>query len=270
MTGQKDSEGLIPLEPTAQTSSTGFTSPPVSPGSPAPPYQSVTSPLSPPPLSPTQPSSSFDTTNANANQAPAEKPRVADDIAPTVVSSSRDNPSSSYAGQTSDPNTGYTAQYATPDDVKSYPGQPQPTYQDPTQQAPNYYQPPSQPGIYYTPYGPPSGYASATPLHALQSAPAPVDCPACGHREMTRTEAVTGMTTHGWAAVLCCCCCLGCFPYLMASLKDVDHYCGKCGVKLACWHNSGRVQVMQTGQVPNTQGQGHPQLVQTEQAPQNK
>lgn len=52
----------------------------------------------------------------------------------------------------------------------------------------------------------------------------------------------------GWAAVLCFCCCLGCIPYLMSSLKDVDHYCGKCGAKLACWHNSGRVEVLQLGQ----------------------
>lgn len=29
----------------------------------------------------------------------------------------------------------------------------------------------------------------------------------------------------------------------MSSLKDVDHYCGKCGTMLATWHNSGRVEV---------------------------
>jgi hypothetical protein len=50
--------------------------------------------------------------------------------------------------------------------------------------------------MYYTPYGHPSGYATAVPFHALQSAPCPVDCPACGRREMTRVEPVTGLTTQ--------------------------------------------------------------------------
>lgn len=91
--------------------------------------------------------------------------------------------------------------------------------------------------------GQPSGYNTATPLHALQRGTTPVDCPVCGQREMTRVEPRSGNTTHGWAAVLCCCACLGCIPYLMSSLKDVDHHCGKCGVMLATWHNSGRVEV---------------------------
>lgn len=105
-------------------------------------------------------------------------------------------------------------------------------------------QPPA-PGYYATApgVGHPSGYNSATPLHALQRGPTPVDCPVCGQREMTRVEAHAGNTTHGWAAVLCCCFCLGCIPYLMSSLKDVNHYCGKCGALLATWHNSGRVDV---------------------------
>jgi hypothetical protein len=73
-----------------------------------------------------------------------------------------------------------------PSDVKAYPGQaaPQQIQQHPQQQ------------MYYTPYGHPSGYATAVPLHALQSAPCPVDCPACGRREMTRVEPVTGLTTQ--------------------------------------------------------------------------
>lgn len=259
MVSENHSEGLIPLEHTGQTSATGFTTnPPVSPASPAPPYQSTISSLTPSPLSPRQ----HETASGGdyISQTPGEKMQVADDIAPTFVSSSRDTAPASYPGQPK----GQPTEYNSPDDVKGYPGQPQPTHHDPSQQAPNYHQAQAQPGVYYTPYGPPSGYASATPLHALQSASAPVDCPSCGHREMTRTEAVTGMTTHGWAAVLCCCCCLGCFPYLMSSLKDVDHYCGKCGVKLACWHNSGRVQVMQTGSAQPSQ-LAHP--AQTAQAP---
>ncbi|KAJ5376463.1 LPS-induced tumor necrosis factor alpha factor [Penicillium cosmopolitanum] len=96
--------------------------------------------------------------------------------------------------------------------------------------------------------GQPTGYATVTPLHALLSVPCPVDCPCCGKREMTRIEAVSGTKTHGWAAVLCCCFCLGCIPYLMSSLKDVNHYCSQCSAKLATWHNSGRVEVLQTGQ----------------------
>ncbi|KAJ5355900.1 LPS-induced tumor necrosis factor alpha factor [Penicillium concentricum] len=105
----------------------------------------------------------------------------------------------------------------------------------------------TQPQQFYTPSGHPSGYVTAVPLHAVQSAPCPVDCPVCGKREMTRVEPVSGGTTHGWAAILCFCCCLGCIPYLMSSLKDVEHSCGKCGAKLAKWHNSGRVDVLQNG-----------------------
>ncbi|KAJ5312808.1 LPS-induced tumor necrosis factor alpha factor [Penicillium antarcticum] len=116
---------------------------------------------------------------------------------------------------------------------KAYAGQPLPQ------------QGPPQPNQYYTPYGHPSGYATAVPLHGVQSAPCPVDCPVCGEREMTRINPISGGTTHGWAAILCFCCCLGCIPYLMSSLKDVEHSCGKCNAKLAVWHNSGRVQVLQ-------------------------
>ncbi|KAJ5457706.1 LPS-induced tumor necrosis factor alpha factor [Penicillium sp. IBT 31633x] len=120
---------------------------------------------------------------------------------------------------------------------KAYPGQPLP--QQHAQQG--------HPQQFYTPHGHPSGYATAVPLHGVQSAPTPVDCPVCGGRELTSITPVSGGTTHGWAAVLCFCCCLGCIPYLMSSLKDVEHSCGKCGAKLAKWHNSGRVQVLQNG-----------------------
>ncbi|PWY77610.1 hypothetical protein BO83DRAFT_376635 [Aspergillus eucalypticola CBS 122712] len=93
----------------------------------------------------------------------------------------------------------------------------------------------------------PSGYNTPTPLYALQKTPAPVDCPACGERKMTRVEAETGSSTHAWAAVLCCCLCLGCIPYMMSSLKNQCHYCGNCGVLLATWHNSGRTDVHRPG-----------------------
>ncbi|RDW78853.1 uncharacterized protein DSM5745_05705 [Aspergillus mulundensis] len=102
----------------------------------------------------------------------------------------------------------------------------------------------------------PSQYPTAFPLHALQRTPQVVDCPVCGQREMTRTEAVNGKSTHGWAAVLCCCACIGCIPYFVAAFKNVDHHCGRCGHLLATYHGSGHVVV-------------HPQRVQPgQQAPQ--
>ncbi|KAL5343037.1 LITAF-like zinc ribbon domain-containing protein [Aspergillus crustosus] len=89
----------------------------------------------------------------------------------------------------------------------------------------------------------PGQYPTAVPLHALQRTSQVVDCPVCGQREMTRTEGVTGKTTHGWAGVLCFCACLGCIPYLAAAFKDINHMCGRCGHLLATYHNSGHVEV---------------------------
>jgi len=99
-----------------------------------------------------------------------------------------------------------------------------------------------QPGM---PPQQPSGtvYKNATPIANLQRGPAPADCPACGQRAMTNTAYETGNTTHAWAFVLCCCVCLGCVPYVMNSLKDVTHKCGRCGVLLATWHRSGSTEV---------------------------
>ncbi|KAJ5121295.1 LPS-induced tumor necrosis factor alpha factor [Penicillium bovifimosum] len=135
---------------------------------------------------------------------------------------------------------------------KQYPHQPEPAPEYEAQIGEKTYpgqQPPPGPQQFYAPQTQPhpSGYATAVPLHAVQSAATPVDCPICGVREMTKVVPVSGGTTHGWAAVLCFCCCLGCIPYLMSSLKDVEHSCGHCGAKLATWHNSGRVQVFQNG-----------------------
>ncbi|MCJ1224475.1 hypothetical protein MMC12_001120 [Toensbergia leucococca] len=92
-----------------------------------------------------------------------------------------------------------------------------------------------------------SQYRTATPLYALNSAAAPVDCPCCGARALTRIEFEAGNTTHAWAAALCCVFCIGCVPYLMASLKDVTHRCGSCGVLLATWKRSGNTLVHQQG-----------------------
>ncbi|KAF1837028.1 hypothetical protein BDW02DRAFT_595871 [Decorospora gaudefroyi] len=86
-------------------------------------------------------------------------------------------------------------------------------------------------------------YQSATPIANLGRGPAPADCPACGQRAMTNVMFETGNMTHAWALGLCCCLCLGCIPYLMNSLKDVQHKCGRCGVLLATWHRSGTTEV---------------------------
>ncbi|KAL3456581.1 LITAF-like zinc ribbon domain-containing protein [Aspergillus heterothallicus] len=92
----------------------------------------------------------------------------------------------------------------------------------------------------------PNHYPTAVALHALQRTSQVVDCPMCGRREMTRTEAVTGKTTHGWAGVLCFCACIGCIPYFAAMFKDVNHMCGSCGNLLATYHNSGHTVVHKT------------------------
>ncbi|KAL0633929.1 hypothetical protein Q9L58_007171 [Maublancomyces gigas] len=84
-----------------------------------------------------------------------------------------------------------------------------------------------------------SQYLHATPLTALTRGPAPVDCPMCGRRALTATTFSTGNFTHLWAAVTCFTLCLGCIPYLISGLKDVQHTCGNCGALLAIWHRSG-------------------------------
>jgi len=87
-------------------------------------------------------------------------------------------------------------------------------------------------------------YASSTPLPSLQKMPAVVDCPVCGVREMTVTQYVAGGMTHLWAALLCFCCCLGCIPYMVNGLKDVEQKCGNCGAILAVCKQSGTTEVI--------------------------
>ncbi|KAJ5802711.1 LPS-induced tumor necrosis factor alpha factor [Penicillium pulvis] len=79
------------------------------------------------------------------------------------------------------------------EEEKTYPGQPAPSYIQPPPLGPP---PQQQPQPYYAPAGQSSSYASAVPLHALRQAPCPVDCPACGQRELTRTQPVSGSTTQ--------------------------------------------------------------------------
>ncbi|KGO41794.1 hypothetical protein PEXP_108000 [Penicillium expansum] len=71
---------------------------------------------------------------------------------------------------------------------KSYPGQPLPQHSQAQLQG--------HPQQFYTPSGHPSGYLTAVPLHCVQSAPCPVDCPVCGEREMTSVEPISGGTTQ--------------------------------------------------------------------------
>jgi lipopolysaccharide-induced tumor necrosis factor-alpha factor len=84
-----------------------------------------------------------------------------------------------------------------------------------------------------------SAFAAATPLASLQEFPAPVDCPLCKVRQMTRTEYLSGNKTHIWALVFCFFLGLPCIPYLINGFKDVQHKCGNCGGLLATWQRNG-------------------------------
>ncbi|KAJ5528795.1 hypothetical protein N7527_002188 [Penicillium freii] len=88
----------------------------------------------------------------------------------------------------------YDASSMTAPPEKAYPGQPLPQYSQAQAQAQAQLQ--GHPQQYYTPSAHPSGYATVVPLHCVQSAPCPVDCPVCGEREMTSVEPVSGGTTQ--------------------------------------------------------------------------
>lgn len=118
----------------------------------------------------------------------------------------------------------------------------QPQQQYAQQQHPSFQQQPSQQSVPVMQKQ--SMYQSAIPLASLQGNPAPVDCPICHNREMTRVDYQSGGYTHVAAALLCFVFCLGCIPYLITSLKDVVHKCGHCGATLAIWHRSGRTEVL--------------------------
>ncbi|OJI98920.1 hypothetical protein ASPVEDRAFT_25765 [Aspergillus versicolor CBS 583.65] len=144
---------------------------------------------------------------------------------------------------------GYPPQQA-PQGYVQTPQQSPQAYAAAPQQAPGPWNPTPQmypPQQYAAPAPAPAqnNYPTAIPLHALGRTSQVVDCPMCHTREMTRTEAVNGSTTHAWAAVLCCCACVGCIPYFMAHFKDVEHKCGKCNYLLATYHGSGHVVVHQ-------------------------
>lgn len=87
-------------------------------------------------------------------------------------------------------------------------------------------------------------FKTVTAIPNLGMGPSPVDCPSCGKRGITRVSYHPGNTTHIWAFILFCFTLCLCFiPYMMNSLKDVQHNCGNCGVLLATWHKSGAVDV---------------------------
>ncbi|KAL2012888.1 hypothetical protein VTN00DRAFT_413 [Thermoascus crustaceus] len=119
----------------------------------------------------------------------------------------------------------------------------------------------------YTP-GAQQVYLTAKPISTLTKAPAPVDCPVCGQREITSVSYESGNTTHAWACLLCFCFCLGCVPYLIESVKDAVHHCGRCNATLATWHRSGWLEVHQQQQTqPQPMYELQPQPPQSESQP---
>ncbi|XP_055319567.1 lipopolysaccharide-induced tumor necrosis factor-alpha factor homolog [Sitodiplosis mosellana] len=67
--------------------------------------------------------------------------------------------------------------------------------------------------------------------------PTAVQCPACGHRVLTRIVYRANIMTH-LIAVLCCfltgfLCCL--LPYCIDSCKEAQHYCPACGAYLGTY-----------------------------------
>lgn len=94
--------------------------------------------------------------------------------------------------------------------------------------------------------GPPQqcAVAHAIPLYALTRSVAPVDCPFCGQRGLTKVDYRPGFVTHGLAAFLCFTAFLATpVPYFFKATKDVKHQCGHCNALLATWHRSGGVEL---------------------------
>lgn len=79
----------------------------------------------------------------------------------------------------------------------------------------------------------PSPFKVAIPLPSLSRGPAPVDCPICHDRALTRCEYEAGGFTHLLGIVMCLFMAAGCVPYMMRSCKDCRHFCGNCGY--VCW-----------------------------------
>ena len=130
-----------------------------------------------------------------------------------------------------------------PQGAQNMPQYQQPQHQQPMHPQAMHPQPNQSPGQVVGSVGQGQTYKNVTPVYALSSAPAPIECPACGARTLTRTTLKVGNTTNAWAAGVCLLTCLGCIPYCVAGTKDVEHSCGNCGAKIATWHRSGRAEV---------------------------
>ncbi|KAJ5719196.1 hypothetical protein N7493_007651 [Penicillium malachiteum] len=164
MSGKPDSEGLIPVETHPNTEP--------SPISPLHTSEYTNSSFSPPSaLTASFPAPPYENERSNAEDAPM----------PVNAFEMPGKESQGQIARGEQPESSSQPPVAAAD-VKEYPGQPVASQFQPRQ--------------YYTPFGQPTTYATAIPLHALQSASCPVDCPACGKREMTRIESVSGSTTQ--------------------------------------------------------------------------
>jgi len=84
-----------------------------------------------------------------------------------------------------------------------------------------------------------------TPIQSLNRDSAVVDCPKCHQKQPTRVEYKIGGMTHLFAAWLGLgtMCLAAWVPYTISGAKDVDQFCGHCGVLLATKHRSGRVEI---------------------------
>jgi len=92
----------------------------------------------------------------------------------------------------------------------------------------------------------PTGKSEPVPHMLLRRKPAMVNCRMCGCNGLTRTEFVIGNTNHALATVFFFT--TGVFfwiPYKIKSWRNINHQCGICGVLVATWHKSGRIDVFQ-------------------------
>jgi len=84
-----------------------------------------------------------------------------------------------------------------------------------------------------------------TPIQSLNRDSAVVDCPKCHQKQPTRVAYKIGGITHLLAVWLGLgtMCLAAWVPYTISGAKDVDQFCGHCGVLLATKHRSGRLEV---------------------------
>lgn len=68
----------------------------------------------------------------------------------------------------------------------------------------------------------------------------PIQCPVCQQQTISKIKHVSGNYTFVWAAGLCATLCLGCIPFCVGRLKNIEHTCSNCNTKLATWHRHDR------------------------------